>query len=74
MSESVTGQWDGFEGMSVEVTLGQVGIIVTLEVSRLARDNAACYRMAVRFHLSRVASYAPHAQDRLDPTKGHIPD
>src|SRR5881394_3962918 len=45
VSGSVTGQRDGFEGMVAEVALGQVGIIVALEVSRLARDNAAWYRL-----------------------------
>ena len=45
VSGSVTGQRDGFEGMVAEVALGQVGIILALEVSRLARDNAAWYRM-----------------------------
>ena len=42
---SVTGQRAGFEGMVAEVALGQVGIILALEVSRLARDNAAWYRL-----------------------------
>ena len=42
---SVTGQRDGFEALVAEVALGQVGIILALEVSRLARDNAAWYRM-----------------------------
>ncbi len=45
VSGSVTGQRDGFEGMVAEVALGQVGIILALEVSRLARDNAAWYRL-----------------------------
>src|SRR5258708_22182421 len=45
VSGSVTGQRAGFEGMVAEVALGQVGIIVALEVSRLARDNAAWYRL-----------------------------
>ena len=40
ISGSVTGRRDGFEGMVAEVALGQVGIILALEVSRLARDNA----------------------------------
>ena len=40
ISGSVTGQRDGFEGLVAEVALGQVGIILALEVSRLARDNA----------------------------------
>jgi DNA invertase Pin-like site-specific DNA recombinase len=42
---SVTGQRDGFEGVVAEVALGQAGIILALEVSRLARDNAAWYRL-----------------------------
>ncbi len=45
VSGSVNGQRDGFEGMVAEVALGQVGIILALEVSRLARDNAAWYRL-----------------------------
>jgi len=45
VSGSVTGQRDGFEGMVAEVALGKVGIILALEVSRLARDNAAWYRL-----------------------------
>jgi DNA invertase Pin-like site-specific DNA recombinase len=45
ISGSVTGHRDGFEGMVAEVALGQVGIILALEVSRLARDNAAWYRL-----------------------------
>ena len=45
VSGSVTGQRDGFEGLVAEVALGQVGIILALEVSRLARDNAAWYRL-----------------------------
>jgi len=45
ISGSVTGQRDGFEGMVAEVALGQVGMILALEVSRLARDNAAWYRL-----------------------------
>jgi DNA invertase Pin-like site-specific DNA recombinase len=45
VSGSVTGQRDAFDGMVAEVALGQVGIILALEVSRLARDNAAWYRL-----------------------------
>jgi len=45
ISGSVTGQRDGFEGLVAEVALGQVGIILALEVSRLARDNSAWYRL-----------------------------
>jgi DNA invertase Pin-like site-specific DNA recombinase len=40
ISASVTGQRDGFESLVAEVALGQVGIILALEASRLARDNA----------------------------------
>jgi DNA invertase Pin-like site-specific DNA recombinase/uncharacterized protein YndB with AHSA1/START domain len=35
----------GFSGMIAEVALGQVGIIVGIEVSRLARNNAEWYRL-----------------------------
>ena len=42
---SVTGQRDGFESLVAEVALGQVGIILALEVSRLARNNADWYRL-----------------------------
>jgi DNA invertase Pin-like site-specific DNA recombinase len=45
VSGSVTGRRDGFEGLVAEVALGQVGIVLALEVSRLARDNAAWYRL-----------------------------
>jgi DNA invertase Pin-like site-specific DNA recombinase len=45
VSGSAAGQRDGFEGVVAEVALGQVGIILALEVSRLARDNAAWYRL-----------------------------
>jgi DNA invertase Pin-like site-specific DNA recombinase len=45
VSASASGQREGFEGLVAEVALGQVGIIVALEASRLARDNAAWYRL-----------------------------
>jgi DNA invertase Pin-like site-specific DNA recombinase len=45
ISGSVTGQRAGFEAMVAEIALGQVGIILALEASRLARDNAAWYRL-----------------------------
>jgi DNA invertase Pin-like site-specific DNA recombinase len=45
ISGSVTGQRAGFEGLVAEIALGQVGIILALEASRLARDNAAWYRL-----------------------------
>jgi DNA invertase Pin-like site-specific DNA recombinase len=45
VSGSVLGQREGFESLVAEVALGQVGIVLALEVSRLARDNAAWYRL-----------------------------
>jgi DNA invertase Pin-like site-specific DNA recombinase len=45
VSGSASGRRDGFEGLVAEVALGQVGIILALEASRLARDNAAWYRL-----------------------------
>src|SRR5215216_6425382 len=45
ISGSVTGQRAGFEGLVAEVALGRVGIVLALEVSRLARDNSAWYRL-----------------------------
>jgi DNA invertase Pin-like site-specific DNA recombinase len=45
VSGSVLGQRTGFESLVADVALGQVGIILALEVSRLARDNSAWYRL-----------------------------
>src|SRR2546423_4669636 len=45
VSGSVLGHRDGFESLVADVALGQVGTILALEVSRLARDNAAWYRL-----------------------------
>lgn len=45
ISGSVTGQREGFESLVADVALGQVGIILALEASRLARDNSAWYRL-----------------------------
>lgn len=41
---STTGR-SGFEMLTTEVALGQVGIILALEVSRLARNNTDWYRL-----------------------------
>src|SRR5881396_2553189 len=41
ISGSVLGQRNGFEILVADVAMGQIGIILALEVSRLARDNAA---------------------------------
>src|SRR6266571_3061176 len=43
--QSTLAQREGFESLVAEVALGQVGIILALEASRLARDNAAWYRL-----------------------------
>jgi DNA invertase Pin-like site-specific DNA recombinase len=45
ISASALGQREAFEGLVAEVALGQVEIVLALEVSRLARDNAAWYRL-----------------------------
>jgi DNA invertase Pin-like site-specific DNA recombinase len=45
VSGSVLGHRDAFDGLVAEVALGQVGIILALEVSRLVRDNAAWCRL-----------------------------
>src|SRR5260370_37810173 len=42
---SLTGHRAGFESLVAEIALGQVGIILALEASRLARDNAAWDRL-----------------------------
>jgi len=44
VSGSVIARRGGFEQFVADIALGQVGIIVALEVSRLARDNTAWYR------------------------------
>jgi DNA invertase Pin-like site-specific DNA recombinase len=40
-----TAQREGFERVASEVALGRVGLILALEVSRLARNNADWYRL-----------------------------
>ena len=45
LSGSGTDQRSGFTRMTSEVALGRVGIILGLEVSRLARNNADWYRL-----------------------------
>src|SRR6266851_4041569 len=45
VSGSVLGRREGFESLVAEVALGQAGIILALEASRLARDNASWYRL-----------------------------
>ena len=41
--KSVNGR-DGFQGLVADVGLGRVGIVLGIEVSRLARNNASCRR------------------------------
>jgi DNA invertase Pin-like site-specific DNA recombinase len=42
---SIVGNRAGFERMASEVALGRVGIILGIEVARLARNNATWYRL-----------------------------
>ena len=44
-SASSTAQRGGFTMMTAEVALGQVGLILSIEVSRVARNNADWYRL-----------------------------
>ena len=36
---------DGFHGLVAEIGLGRVGIVLGIEVSRLARNNASWYQL-----------------------------
>src|SRR5258708_29050746 len=45
MSGKVFVKRSGFDHLNAEVALGRVGILLGLEVSRLARSNAAWYRL-----------------------------
>ena len=45
MSGATTEKRTGFARMTTEVALGHVGVILALEVSRLARNNADWYRL-----------------------------
>ncbi len=45
LSGDGTAERCGFSSMTVKVALGQVGIILGIEVSRLARNNAEWYRL-----------------------------
>ena len=44
-SGSATSIRDGFTAMSTQAALGQVGLILSIEVSRMARSNADWYRL-----------------------------
>lgn len=44
-SGSSTAQRNGFTRMTAEVALGQVGLILSIEVSRVARNNTDWYRL-----------------------------
>ena len=50
LSGSGTAQRSGFARMTAEVALGQVGIVLGLEVSRLARNNADWYEAMFAAH------------------------
>ena len=45
VSGAGTARREGFEGMASEVALGRVGLILAIEVSRVARNNAEWYRL-----------------------------
>lgn len=45
VSGSGVAQRTGFARMTADVALGQIGIVLGLEVSRLARNNADWYRL-----------------------------
>ena len=45
----------GFAELAAQVGLGQVGIVLALEVSRLARNNADWYRLLDLAGMSRHA-------------------
>src|SRR5215472_1330220 len=57
----------GFSRMTAEVALGQVGIVLGLEVSRLARNNADWYRLLDLCGLTRTA---PRAASRFGARRG----
>jgi DNA invertase Pin-like site-specific DNA recombinase len=54
ISGSVTGQRDGFEGMVAEVALGQVGVVLGIEMSRLARTGRDWHQLLELCSLSGV--------------------
>src|SRR5437879_3483357 len=49
LSGSGTVERSGFARLTAEVALGHVGIVLGLEVSRLARNNSDWYRLLDRF-------------------------
>jgi hypothetical protein len=48
-------QRNGFAQLTAEVALGHVGIVLGLEVSRLARNNADWYRLRLRASISAAS-------------------
>lgn len=44
-SGAQTGEREGFKQLVADVALGEVGLVLVIEVSRLARDNAAWYQL-----------------------------
>ena len=51
---SVTGQRDGFESLVTEVTMGRVGIVLGIEMSRLARTGRDWHQLLELCSLSGV--------------------
>src|SRR5919106_6782587 len=45
LSGSTTLHRSGFATMTAELALGKIGIVLSLEVSRMARNNADWYRL-----------------------------
>jgi DNA invertase Pin-like site-specific DNA recombinase len=45
VSGGQTGEREGFKQLVADVALGEVGLVLGIEVSRLARDNAAWYQL-----------------------------
>lgn len=69
---------DGFQHLVTQVALGEVGIVLGLEVSRLARNNADWHRLLELSALSQTlildedGVYDPgHFNDRLLLGEGH---
>ena len=69
---------NGFQGLVADVTLGKVGIVLSLEVSRLARNNADWHRMLEICALTDTliadedGLYDPnHFNDRLVPKQAY---
>ena len=50
----------GFTELTEQIALGQVGVVLALEVSRLARSSAECYRLLdLRGHGLPLRAHVP---------------